>query len=143
MSSTASACPNCGARRTSQLSKVWTAIKIIIALVFGLIVYRCTTLSNTVADSAIAPAATISAKPAPRTAAKCSPTDFVVSGLKFRHEYEYLTFTGTVTNNGNLLCGVQLKVSTYDGKGTVVDTTDFWPARAVGGGHCGVIGKTR
>jgi hypothetical protein len=37
-------------------------------------------------------------------------------------------FTATVANNGNTACGVQLKVSTYDGQGAVVDTSDFWPA---------------
>jgi hypothetical protein len=58
----------------------------------------------------------------------CSPKDFTISGLKFRKEYKNLTFTGTVTNSGAYACGVQLKVSTYDGQGAVVDTSDFWPA---------------
>lgn len=59
---------------------------------------------------------------------RCSPRDFKVSVLKFRKEYDKHKFTGTVTNNGTQPCGVQLKVSTYDQNGEVIETADFWPA---------------
>lgn len=128
MSSTASSCPHCGARRTSPLSTIWTTIKIVVALVFGLVVYRCASVTSQVADSVSTPMAKSNSSPARLAATACSPKDFTVSGVKFRREYENLTFTGTVTNSGSGACGVQLKVSTYDGQGTVVDTSDFWPA---------------
>jgi hypothetical protein len=47
---------------------------------------------------------------------------------EFRKEYDKHKFTGTVTNNGTEPCGVQLKVSTYDRNGEVIETADFWPA---------------
>lgn len=128
MSSTAPACPHCGARRTSPLSAAWTAIKVVVALFFGLIVYRCASVTSQVADSVSAPAVrsnAISSQASPRG---CTAKNFSVSGLKFRREYDSLSFTGTVTNGGSLACGVQLKVSTYDDQGSVVDTADFWPA---------------
>ena len=67
-------------------------------------------------------------KPAQVASQACSAKDFEVSGLKFRREYENLSFTGTVTSRSSNACGVQLKVSTYDAQGAVVDTSNFWPA---------------
>ena len=133
VSSTASACPHCGAKvKSSQvmslLTKFWTATKITIALIFGLAIYRCTSVVNQISESTPTPLSSTSTATKIPSTQKCASGDFTVTGLKFRREYDSLAFTGTVTNSGNLHCGVQLKVSTYDSKGAVVDTSDFWPA---------------
>ena len=128
ISTSAKACPHCGAKRPSPASTIWTAIKLVIALLFGLVVYQCTSLANRT-PTADRPKDTMAAPPdkAPYQH-RCAPQDFTVSALKFRREYDTLNFTGTVTNSGALACGVQLKVSTYDGAESVVETKDFWPA---------------
>lgn len=53
VSDKAPACPSCGAPRSTPAgaarktaSGLWTAIKIFVALIFGVIVYQCTTLSQ-------------------------------------------------------------------------------------------------
>lgn len=128
VSSTVTARPHCGAKRTSPLSTVWTMIKVIVAIFFGLVVYRCASVTSQVTESVNPPASAFEQR-LPRTAAPaCSAKDFAVSGIKFRREYDSLAFTGTVTNGGSIACGVQLKVSTYDDQGAVVETSDFWPA---------------
>ena len=128
ISNSAKSCPQCGAKRSSPLSTVWTVVKVVVAVFVGFVVYQCTSLTNrsaAVYGPQGTPASPDSTATPPRT---CSPRDFTVSALKFRKEYDTLTFTGTVTNNGSFACGIQLKVSTYDSAESVIETKDFWPA---------------
>lgn len=135
ISTTARSCPHCGAKRTSVLGRIWLAAKLFVALIVGLMAYQCGTVMNRVSSSesspplaGAAPATPSAARSPTPSAPRCTASDFSVTALKFRKDYDSLRFTGTVTNNGALPCGVQLKVSTYDASGAVVETTDFWPA---------------
>lgn len=76
VSTEAAACPHCGAPRTSAgkavakaASRVWTAVKLVIGLIFFFIVFRCTQMSSEIggssSSSASLPAPAIAAAPAP------------------------------------------------------------------------------
>lgn len=114
------------------MGKAWNIIRTLIALFVLYSAYRCAQISG-MADtpgeradaqrtSAVTSAPIEAAQPA------CSPSVFTVKGEKFRREYDNLRFTATVVNGGSMACGVQLKISTYDKAGDVLDTKDFWPA---------------
>ena len=128
ISTSAKACPHCGAKRSSPISTIWTAVKVIVAVFVGFVVYQCTSLTNR--PPAVDGPQGTTASPTAKVLLpqSCSPRDFTVSALKFRREYDNLNFTGTVTNNGTFACGVELKVSAYDSAESVVETKDFWPA---------------
>lgn len=119
---------------TSILSRIWLLVKIFVSLVFFWIVYQCTSpfyqkydtpkkkeaLGVAVAESVNG----ITSGPLP-----CSPRDFTVKNINTREEYGRIVLTATVINNSaTSACGVQLKASTYDKSGAVLDTSDFWPA---------------
>lgn len=65
-------------------------------------------------------------------AAPCEPLNFVIKNLSTSVEYGYIVFVGTVVNGSAVRCAVQLKASTYDKKGAVLDTKNFWPAKLRG-----------
>lgn len=141
MSTKADACPHCGAKRGSVTGKFWTGIKILVALVVGLVVYQCTQLLNRDHDSSpkavgSSPAPAVASSAPPARSRLCSANDFTISGTKARREQQFMTITGTVTNTNSVDCGVQLKATAYDGQGAVVDTGNFWPAsvRNIGAG---------
>ncbi len=84
------------------------------ALMFGMVVFPDDRSTITPAPSA--PTAT------------CSAADFRVDGTRGRLNRHVFVVTGTAVNNGALACGVQVKVSSYDAAGVVLDTSDIWPA---------------
>ncbi len=135
ISDRATACPKCGAPLPSAgakargfASQAWLVTKLLVGALMLFIVYQCTSRMAGVAD-AVGPTTVQSAAP-PTTQVKprCAAGDFTVSGIKTRREYDFIVFTGTVRNGSALPCGVQMKASTYDKAGSVVDTQDFWPA---------------
>jgi hypothetical protein len=138
ISDAATACPHCGAPvrtagriATSAASKVWTGVKILVALFVGLAAFRCASLMNerNQAATSIDEARRISSNtPSTPSRAACNPASFVVGEVRMRREYEFLILSSTVSNKGQIACGVQLKASIFDASGAVLDTRDFWPA---------------
>jgi hypothetical protein len=132
VSSTAAACPRCGApvATSSPILKaagwIWTAAKLFVGLVVLIVVYRCTQAMDSAQErrSESAPASLAAAAPSP----KCAPTAFAVSGEKFRREHGYIFVTATATNSGKVACGVQLKFTVFDKAGSPLASQDFWPA---------------
>ena len=65
----------------------------------------------------------------------CSVSDFAVEGFSSRvfddcrvTPCPALKLTGKLKNKCTIPAGAQIKITAYDGKGSVVDTVDGWPA---------------
>ena len=61
-------------------------------------------------------------------AAPCAAKSFMVKNINSKNQYGKAVLTATVTNNNKTACGVQIKSSSYDKNGVLIDTNDFWPA---------------
>jgi hypothetical protein len=59
---------------------------------------------------------------------QCTPTAFQTKGVKVTKSYDKFAITGAVSNGNSSECGVQLRATSFDSKGDVVDTATFWPA---------------
>jgi hypothetical protein len=113
-------CPQCGVKPKKKTSIVtWVIGGIVLVVVFR----TCTVMNERAVPSDTAAAvSSLTIKPS------CDAANFIVKNIKSRREYDHAIFTATVTNTGPTACGVQLKASTYDKAGAVVNTSDFWPA---------------
>ncbi|MGQ2994252.1 hypothetical protein [Variovorax sp.] len=58
----------------------------------------------------------------------CKPLAFETRGVKATKSFDKIILTGSVSNGNPSDCGVQLRATSYDEKGYVVDTANFWPA---------------
>jgi hypothetical protein len=71
----------------------------------------------------------------PAVARKCQVSDFAIEGFAPKivddckqSSCAVLNLTGKLKNNCAAAAGAQIKITAEDGKGSVVDTTDGWPA---------------
>jgi hypothetical protein len=58
----------------------------------------------------------------------CTPDQFKVTGLRGTNEYGQLSVVGTIRNTCAYAAGIQMKLTTYDKSGNVLNTEDEWPA---------------
>ena len=89
--------------------------------------------SGTQMVAAVAPKK-VEAQP-PSSARKCQVSDFAIEGFSSKvfddckqSSCPALKLTGRLKNNCATSAGAQIKITAEDGKGSVVDTTDGWPA---------------
>ena len=111
----------------SLMSRLWIAAKLAVGLVVLITIFRCTTMTNERAEKQSDATPANLQQPITKSM-PCSAGDFVVKDVKTRHEYGNIIFTATVSNNSAAPCGIELKASTYDKSGAVLDTANFWPA---------------
>lgn len=119
LSTSAKACPHCGApqaRRTSLVT--WVVVAVV-----GYMAYSCASVMGDLPGGTVGTGATSTT-----SAPTCSAKDFTISDLKGKREYDYLTITARLHNGCKIAAGAQIKVSTYDAAGTLIDTKDIWPA---------------
>lgn len=123
ISDSAAVCPQCGAKPQQKTSIVtWIVGAILLVVVFK----TCSTINEKNANRLEENISTIAS--AKILDVPCRASDFTVKNTKSRREYDNTILTATITNNGSTACGIEVKASTYDKSGAVVETKDFWPA---------------
>lgn len=113
-------CPQCGVKPIKKTSIItW-----IIGAIFLIAVYQgCSLINKNSTQTPRSVSSFVAKAPNP-----CQATNFTVKGLRSRRDHDYTILVGTITNDGAVACGVQVKVSVYNKDGEVLQTKDPWPA---------------
>jgi hypothetical protein len=124
-SSAAKACPQCG-RPHSTIS--WLTIGVVVGVVvlgwIGLQMGERQSL-----DSGSTPALAADSIVQPQAPGPCVASRFSVEEVHIpKRRYGLIWFVGVVRNDNAVPCAVELQGSGYGADGSMLNTTDFWPA---------------
>lgn len=144
VSDSATACPSCGHPVPSKVgtvkkaaSGIWTAIKLFVALIIGIVVFQCTSLMNS--SGTLDKLASSTAPMAPTTAKaetpSCSPSDITIKSLRAsfknactRTPCYGMVGVGVLVNRCSEPIGVQIKITGLSKAGEPLASRDLWPA---------------